>query len=101
MRRAQNDINTFEPAFAGVLDQFQEGFNRRTATAGDVQNVLQKRSVVNGFMTGNRLSMQAQNDWTSVRTDLNALARAYNLSWQWNQQSPPPMSANSGTAVIR
>jgi hypothetical protein len=91
--RPQNDINTFAPAFADSLDQFQEAFNRRAATTVDVQNVLQKASLVNGFMTRNRLSLQSQNDWTSVRTDLNALARAYNISWQWNQQSPPPMSS--------
>src|ERR1044072_3602230 len=92
--RSQNDINSFEPAFAGALDRFKEGVDRRTATAGDVQDILQKASIVNGFMTRNRLNLQVQNDWTSVRTDLNALASAYGLSWQWNQQTPPPMSSN-------
>ena len=90
----QNDINTFEPAFAGALDQFKDRFNRRTATAGDAQDVLQKASIVNGFMRRNRLNSQVQNDWTSVRTDLNALASVYGLSWQWSQQTPPPMSSS-------
>src|ERR1043166_5512753 len=92
--RPQNDINSFEPAFAAALDRFKEGFDRRTATAGDVQEVLQKASIVNGFMARNRLNLQVQNDWTSVRTDLNALASAYSVSWQWNQPTPLPMSSS-------
>lgn len=91
--RSQNDINSFEPSFAGSLDQFRAQFNRRNATAADVQDVLQKASVINGFMTRNRLNPQVQNDWTSVRTDLNALASAYGLSWQWSQTPPPQMSS--------
>jgi hypothetical protein len=92
--RPQNDINSFEPSFAAALDRFKEGFDRRTATAGDVQEVLQKASIVNGFMARNRLNLQVQNDWASVRTDLNALASAYRVSWQWNQQTAPPMSSS-------
>jgi hypothetical protein len=85
----QNDINTFEPSFSTAKDQLMDRFARRQASASDVQNVLQKALSVNGFMSRNRLDMQAQNDWTAVRTDLNALANAYGLSWQWNQQTLP------------
>ena len=92
--RPQNDINSFEPSFSSALDRFKEGFGRHNATASDVQDLLQKAAIVNGFMTRNRLNLQTQNDWTSVRTELNALAKAYDVSWQWNQQTPPPMSSN-------
>jgi YMGG-like Gly-zipper len=92
--RPQNDVNSFEPSFASALDRFKEGFDRRTATAGDVQDVLQKAAIVNGFMTRNRLNVQTQHDWTSVRTELNALANAYGVSWQWSQQTPPSMSSS-------
>jgi hypothetical protein len=89
--RPENDINTFEPAFSNAVDQFRDRFTRRQAAAADVQNILQKALPVNGFMSRNRLSLQAQNDWTAVRTDLNALANAYSVSWQWNQQTLPPV----------
>lgn len=92
--RPQNDINSIEPAFSSAIDQFRDKFTHRQADASDVQNILQKASVVNGFMTSNRLNPQVQNDWTAVRTDLNALASAYGISWQWTQQTPPPMSSN-------
>src|ERR1041385_2349694 len=97
--RPQNDINSFEPAFSTAMDQFKDRFTHRQAVAGDVQDVLQKAVIVNGFMTRNKLNLQVQNDWTSVRTDLNALASAYGVSWQWNQQTPPPMSSNRSTRL--
>jgi hypothetical protein len=92
--RPQNDINTFEPAFSSALDQFKDRFTHRQAGAADVQNILQKASLVNGFMNRNRLSTPVQNDWASVRTDLNALATAYGVSWQWNQQTLPLISSS-------
>jgi hypothetical protein len=92
--RPQNDVNSFEPSFASALDRFKEGFDRHTATVADVHDVLQKAAIVNDFMTRNRLNSQTQNDWTSVRTELNALANAYGVSWQWSQQTPPTMSSS-------
>ena len=88
--RPQDDINSFQPAFESAIDQLNDRFTRRLAVAADVENVLQKASLVNGFMTRNRLNAQVQNDWASVRTDLNALANAYGVTWQWNRQTPPP-----------
>jgi len=97
--RPENDINTFEPAFSRAVDQFKDRFAARQAGAADVQNILQKALAINGFMSRNRLSLQVQNDWTGVRTDLNALANAYGVSWQWNQQSRPPVSPSQSSRL--
>jgi hypothetical protein len=50
---------------------------------------LQKALLVNGFMTRNRLNARVQNDWAAVRTNLNALASAYGISWNWNREALP------------
>lgn len=92
--RPQNDINTFEPAFASAVAQFRDRFTHRQAAAPDVQNILQTALPVNGFMGRNRLNLQVQNDWTAVRTDLNALANAYGIRWQWTQQTLPPVNSS-------
>jgi uncharacterized membrane protein len=97
--RPRNDINTLEPAFSNAMDRFRDRFTQHQAGAGDVQDILQKASLVNGFMTRNRLNLRVQNDWTSVRTDLNALASAYGVSWQWNQQTPPPMNSSRSSRL--
>src|ERR1043166_9264069 len=90
----QHEINSFEPALSSAIDQFRNKFSRREAAAADVQNSLQKAYGVNVFMTRNQLNLRVQNDWTAERTNLNALANAYSLSWQWSQENPPPMSSN-------
>lgn len=97
--RPQNDISSFETAFEGATSEFRDQFNRSRTGAPDVQNVLQKASLVNGFMTRNRLNRTVQNDWASVRVELNALANAYGLSWQWNRQTFPPVNSNPSLRV--
>ena len=97
--RPQNDINTFEPAFSSAIDQFKDRFTHRQAAAADVQNILQKALSIHGFMGRNRLNPQVQNDWTAVRTDLNALANAYNVSWQWNQPTLPPVTSSRSSRL--
>ena len=99
--RPQNDINSFEPAFAGAIDQFRDRFTRRAAVAADAQNILQRAQLVNGFMARNRLNTQTQNDWATVRTELNALANAYGLSWNWNQQTLPPVDNRRTSRLSR
>jgi hypothetical protein len=97
--RPQNDINTFEPAFSSAVDQFTDRFTHRQAAAADVQNILQKALPVNGFMSRNRLNLQVQNDWTAVRTDLNTLAKAYSVSWQWSEQTLPAVNLSRSSRL--
>ena len=87
--RPQNDINTFAPAFQAGVDQLRERFSHPSGGAADVQNLLQKALLVNGFMTRNRLNARVQNNWAAVRTNLNALASAYGISWNWNREALP------------
>jgi uncharacterized protein YcfJ len=93
--RPQNDINTFEPNLGTAIDQFTNRFATRQAGTADVQNILQKASLVNGFMSRNRLNTRVQNDWAAVRTDLNALASAYGITWQWNREQGSTSQSNT------
>ncbi len=96
----QNDINTFRPNFERATAEFRDQLNRHLAGTAEVENILRHASLINSFMTRNRLSRQVQTDWTSVRTELNALANAYGIIWQWNRQTvisinPNPSSGRS------
>lgn len=92
--RRQNDINTFEPGLRIAINQFKEQIRHGRASVIDVLAVLERASLINGFMTRNRLNPQAQSDWASVRTDLNALSNAYGLKWQWNVKTAPEVIAS-------
>jgi hypothetical protein len=90
----QNDVSTLESGFELAIKQFRDQFTRRLAVADDVESILQKASPLNSFVTKNTLNLRVKNDWTSVRTDLNTLASAYGVTWQWNQLSPMKVDAN-------
>lgn len=92
--RPQNDVSTFESGFELAIKQFRDQFTRRLAVAADVEGILQKASPINSFITQNTLDPRVKSDWTSVRTDLNTLANAYGVSWQWNQSIPMKVDAN-------
>ncbi|MGI9166557.1 MAG: YMGG-like glycine zipper-containing protein [Pyrinomonadaceae bacterium] len=91
--RAEDDVNSFVSDFDNSIDQLRERFNGRRSVAADVQSVLQKATLINEFVGRNRLNVQTQNNWAAVRTDLNALANAYGVSWQWNRQTIPAISS--------
>ena len=92
--RPQNDISTFEPGFQLAIKQFRDQFTRRLAVASDVENILQKASPINSFIAQNNLNPRIKNDWSSVLTELNTLASAYGVTWQWNQLTPMKVDAN-------
>jgi hypothetical protein len=41
-------------------------------------------------MTAHAMNTRAQNDWLALRRDLDELARAYNVSWNWTGLSNRP-----------
>src|SRR5678816_1925462 len=90
----QNDVSTFESGFELAIKQFRDQFARRLAVATDVESILQKASPINSFVIQNTLNPRVKNDWTSVRMDLNTLAGAYGVSWQWNQLIPMKVDSN-------
>src|SRR5215204_1070731 len=83
----EDQLNDYVQNFETATDQLRSRFNSRNAAAADVENVLRQAAFLNDFMMRNRLDMQASNDWTALRADLDALAHAYNVTWDWSRQS--------------
>ena len=92
--RREDDLNSIVRDFDNATTQLKDRFGHRRAVADDVSNVLQRAAPINDFMNRNRVNYQTQNAWTSVRTDLDALASVYNVSWQWNRQTLPPVNTS-------
>lgn len=93
--RAEDNSTNIVRDFDAATHRLRTSFNSRRSVGSEVQNVLQKASAVNDYMTRNHLSRRAQNNWASVRSDLTSLANAYGVSWQWSQQSFPPIGTNT------
>jgi len=82
--RTEDNITEFVTDFENATDQLKNDFAARNSTVDDVQEVLNRALFINEFMRNNRVSVQSQNQWNFIRTDLNTLANYYRVNWTWN-----------------
>jgi hypothetical protein len=54
----------------------------------DIQTLLDHAAYLNAFVANNQLSGRAETDWTLVRTELDQLASAHNVAWNWSTSYP-------------
>ena len=77
-------VNRFIELFYEQVKRLHTQFNKRSSSTSDVQAVLDCAAPIDEFMTRNRLSSEAQTDWTGLRNKLDRLALAYNVKWRWD-----------------
>ena len=82
--RREDDINAFVKGFDRETERLRDHFNHHKSTSADVQSVLDRAAEIDRFVTRNRLTPQAHNDWNSLRSNLEILAQAYSVSWRWD-----------------
>ena len=87
-KRGYNDslvdhMNTFIELFCKQTKRLHDQFNNGSSSTADVRTLLDCAAPIDDFMTRNRLSSEAQNDWTGLRNKLDELALAYNVKWRW------------------
>ncbi len=77
---ARRQLSEFESATA----QLRSRVNTRQANASDVRTVLDRAAVLNTYVTNHQLGYQTKNNWDLLRQDLDRLASAYNIAWNWS-----------------
>jgi hypothetical protein len=70
--------------FEMSLVQLRNRVNSRQATSSDGRNVLERAAFLNSFLVDRQLSFQTENNWSSLRQDLDRLASAFNIAWNWS-----------------
>lgn len=83
--------------FETALVQLRNRVNSRQSTDSDVRNVLDPASYLNNYIANQQLSYQTENNWNNLRSDLDRLASAYNVAWNWSNVPGPDNGNNSGT----
>ncbi len=76
---ARRQLTTFESA----VMQLRNRVNTRGVSSSDVYTLLQPASTLNNFVADRQLSYQTENSWTGLRSDLDRLASAFNVAWNW------------------
>ena len=49
-----------------------------------LSNVLDRAAFLNNYIDDRQLSYQTENNWSSLRPDLDRLASAFNIAWNWS-----------------
>ena len=78
--QVRQQLSSFE---TGVM-QVRNRVNSRQITSSDVNSLLQSASFLNNYMQNRQLGYQTQNNWSQLRSDLDQLASAFNVAWNWS-----------------
>jgi hypothetical protein len=98
----EDDINAFVKDFYEQTKRLRNRFDDHKSTAPDVSAVLERAARIDDFMRRNRLSSRAQDDWSTLKANLDELSAAYNVTWRWGELQttyPAPASYPTGTVV--
>lgn len=79
----EDDINSFLKDYYEQTKRLRDHFDKHNSAAGDVEAVLDRAARIDDFMRRYRLSSKSQDDWSRLKSNLDELAAAYNVSWQW------------------
>ncbi|HZI46383.1 MAG TPA: hypothetical protein VFD75_01235 [Pyrinomonadaceae bacterium] len=100
----EDDINSFVKDFYEQTKRLRNHFDKHQSASADVQAVLERAARIDDFMSRNRLSAKAEDDWANLKTNLDELASAYNVSWRWGDnradyRPAPEVIEPAGTTV--
>jgi len=83
-RYSADDIRRHLSEFETALVQLRNRVNSRQSTSSDAAEVLEHAAYLNNYVQERQLSYQTENNWSIVRQDLDTLASAYNIAWNWS-----------------
>jgi len=76
----RRNLSDFETALA----QLRNRVNSRQSSSSDARNVLERAAFLNSYLNSRQLSYQTENSWNTLRPDLDQLASAFNIAWNWS-----------------
>ncbi|HKV35761.1 MAG TPA: YMGG-like glycine zipper-containing protein [Pyrinomonadaceae bacterium] len=97
VRNSSNDILSHLSEYETALVQLRNRVNSRQSSSSDVRGVLEHASYLNNFIENRQLSYSTENNWNLLRNDLNRLASAYNVAWNWSNVPSTDNPDSSGT----
>ena len=95
----EDDINSFIKDFYEQTKNLRDRFDDHKSTAPDVEAVLERAARIDDFMRRNRAASKAENDWSTLKGNLDELASAYNVSWRWEGYTAAPTGIVSPTGT--
>jgi hypothetical protein len=85
--KREDNVNEFMKEFSKATKVLEEGFDKKRDVTNEVTEVLNRAVTIDSFVARHNLTEQAKSDWLVVRTDLDTLAKYFNVSWNWDRKS--------------
>ncbi len=95
--RREDNINQAVSSFENSVNVMKQNFTYGRDITGDVREVLSKAAFIERVMRDYRFNPQTENTWRILKTDLNTLARYYNINSDWNYPNYPVSNSLNGT----
>jgi hypothetical protein len=95
-RYSADEIRRHLSEYESALMQLRNRVNSRQSSSSDAQNVLEHASFLNSYVNDRQLSYQTENNWSTLRQDLDRLASAYSIAWNWSQLPDNNAGNNNG-----
>jgi len=96
-RNSAGDVRSQLSDFEQALVQLRNRVNSRRSGSSDARNVLDRAAFLNTFINDRQLSYQTKNNWSALRTDLDQLASAYNIAWNWSNLPSGDVGGGGGS----
>ncbi len=84
---AEDQVDRSLKNFEQATDLLRDRVKDRQSDTADAEDVLRRASSIDNFMMRNQLDASARSAWQALRQDMNDLARAYNITWNWSATS--------------
>jgi len=84
--KQEDRINDFVKGFEQATEKLKHHYDSKSSASSDVEEVLRRAARIDEFMERHHLSPRAESDWAALRTNLDALAQAYDVTWSWTER---------------
>ena len=96
-RSAADEARRQLSAFESALVQLRNRVNTRQVSSSDARNLLDRAAFINNFVEDRQLSYSTESTWTNLRPDLDRLATAFNIAWNWSDIPGGPGGPDGST----
>jgi hypothetical protein len=96
-RASADEVRRELTEFETSLVQLRNRVNSRRSTSAEARELLENAAFLNSYITSRQLSYQTENNWNTLRQDLDRLASAFNIAWNWSNVPTVPGGGGYGT----
>jgi len=94
--RTSNDMSSQLAAFEEASRRFSAQVRQRSEGENDVRDLLTQAGSIDSYVRNRRVGGPVTEQWNLLRSDLDSLARYYNVTWRWDDRTSQPGGGNAG-----